>query len=219
MNWKDYFWPQTCLNCSSANTKQTRICQPCIRKMRQLYGQKNELQIKGHRTLTLFDWIPGASDTLSALHHEMKESQKKLWDIFANEFVKKWIPSGTDCDQLRNICLVSIQSTADRKHGEHWGQSLSRVLKVPHVTALRKPLDNRGPQKQKNTHGRSQIVLENYVDISSFSGKKIVLVDDIVTTGSTLHAAYLALGQPSGFQAWCLSYRRAASVAEGVTQW
>lgn len=37
--------------------------------------------------------------------------------------------------------------------------------------------------------------------------KTVVFVDDVVTTGSTAQAAFLALGSPSTFNVWTLAYR------------
>ncbi len=36
----------------------------------------------------------------------------------------------------------------------------------------------------------------------------IVFIDDVVTSGATLTAAWKALGKPSGFSCWCLADRR-----------
>ncbi len=39
-------------------------------------------------------------------------------------------------------------------------------------------------------------------------GRPILVVDDIVTTGSTGHAAFKALGSPQNMEFWCLMDRR-----------
>lgn len=215
-------WPQTCLNCSTADTEGARICQKCFDLLVRQYQNPERLLIKGHRVETLLRWVPNASNTLSALHLELKKSQSCLWQKFAMQFIrKKMIQTDFEIQNQSACVFISLISESGGTHAQDWAQSLSEQLGIPHFSALKKCQNNSFAleQKQRSRIQRTGLSLELSVDISTLTGKKIIFVDDIVTTGATLDAAYKALGQPQDFSAWCLSYRSGPWVADKDQEW
>jgi predicted amidophosphoribosyltransferase len=71
-------------------------------------------------------------------------------------------------------------------------------------------------QKGRTALERSQRRFED-LDLASFTqpSTRWVFVDDVITTGSTAMAAYMALGSPERFEAWTLACRPKLAVGEG----
>ncbi|MGZ3743352.1 MAG: ComF family protein [Pseudobdellovibrionaceae bacterium] len=68
-------------------------------------------------------------------------------------------------------------------------------------------------QKNKSRRQRQKVTFvwsENFTKqefIKVSSGKRIIFVDDVVTTGSTARAAWISLGKPRDFAVWALAQR------------
>jgi predicted amidophosphoribosyltransferase len=71
-------------------------------------------------------------------------------------------------------------------------------------------------QKGRTAIERSQRRFED-LDLASFTqpSTRWVFVDDVITTGSTAMAAYMALGSPERFEVWTLACRPKLAVGEG----
>jgi len=52
--------------------------------------------------------------------------------------------------------------------------------------------------------------------IECYAQKTVVFVDDVITTGSTAMAAYIALGDPENFEVWTLAHRPKLAGSTGV---
>ena len=67
----------------------------------------------------------------------------------------------------------------------------------------------KGEQKHKSNQERAKICVEN-IEKNTWSTDEntmYILVDDVVTTGSTALSSYIALKQPLYFEVWSLCYR------------
>jgi predicted amidophosphoribosyltransferase len=61
-------------------------------------------------------------------------------------------------------------------------------------------------QKELSRHERKNVSFDSCFQAWG-SRQRVVLVDDILTTGSTASACYAALGKPQNFEVWTLVYR------------
>lgn len=172
------------------------------------FANPQSSEIRGHKVRTLMKWNPGETNTLSSLVYILKENQPQLWMQLSLDFV--------NLHQLYNsneVLLISVQPTLSHQdHAQSWGNAISAHLGCEHIVGLRK--FNPTAQKDKTKFERTDLELISIVDISAFTSKKIIFVDDIVTTGSTLKAAYEALGRPRDFECWSMAYRTVGSIAK-----
>jgi len=161
----------------------------------------------------LFHWIPGESDLLSRtlLAHKGSGNQAE-WNWAASECLRvkegflpeKRLESG----EAKKLVLIPAPSPVGRKHALEFALGFAPLLGAEVVEVLRMGEESR-KQRTKNRRERSQRTLFMAEEFSNWEAKKhhVILVDDIVTTGSTAEAARTILGL-SHLEVWCLAYRR-----------
>ena len=101
--------------------------------------------------------------------------------------------------------------------------ALSRICQFPVYSVLRRASsqasschsqisssnsssDDHQDQKYKNKYHRKNIYFQKTRELPPES--KVIFVDDILTTGATAYAAYVALGKPKSFQIFTLAWRQ-----------
>lgn len=198
---------RTCLNCGCWFGVKKFLCTSCHQHLLQNFLGSTTL-IRGRINCTsLFRWRPDQSDLLSSLAHLMKTEGPKGWELWAQEFAFHFPKKRLMSLQQRNgIILVSSESLTGRRHSQRWGQALAKVLKIEHRCLLR-PVKSSRLQKNAGISRRRLRAFECLEEISSLRKKKIIFVDDVVTTGYTALAVYKALGRPPLFEVWSLLYR------------
>lgn len=199
---KKLFPIRACLNCGSWIQLRTFFCEPCHAKCVEQFHNKQSTEVMNIKVKSLFRWPPGKSDVLSSLVLQMKNENEDAWLVWAEEFM---FNSKLNLE-LKDSVLVSSQSSSGHMHAQNWGGALSKLLNFPHICPLklREPRQN---QKKRNRHERAIREFETPVEISKMRYKRIIFVDDVVTTGQTALAAYRALKEPPHFEIWCLIYR------------
>ncbi len=209
---------RACLNCGSWMNLRIFFCEQCHTRCLQQFNLEypatikiqatdRYLQSKKNRSnqikvKSLFRWPPGKSDVLSSLVLQMKEENQIAWLVWAQEFILKW----ESTINLKETILISSESVSGKTHAQNWGLSLSQKLGYPHICPLR-PRFRTKSQKSSSRLERTQREMELCVDFSTLQSKRIIFVDDIVTTGQTALAAYYALNKPRNFEVWSLIYR------------
>jgi predicted amidophosphoribosyltransferase len=203
------------MNCGSAFSFQSTLCSQCRKFLVNCFGSDSELNIRGKKLISLMIWNPNQSDLLSNLILRLKSSEDKTWSYFAQEFLLN-----NHVEILNSSILISLASEKGKFHGQMWGQSLSELTGIPHRMGLSKiqGQNETHQQKQKNRSQRQALELQLNVDISELENKKVIFVDDVVTTGATLLAAHKALGDPVNFECWSLCYRNPLSIAKSKTK-
>jgi predicted amidophosphoribosyltransferase len=83
------------------------------------------------------------------------------------------------------------------------GWPVAELLKVSDTHAQKRRT------REQRRHRRIELIEGSFCNKST----SVLLLDDIVTTGSTVQAAYRALGRPRDTQVWCLADRSLSSLA------
>ncbi len=90
------------------------------------------------------------------------------------------------------LTWVPISAKRRRRRGYDQSRLIAKTvageLKVPCVRTLEKYRDNKPQSRQKNAARRETNVLNAYRSVhpENFAGKRVLLIDDIITTGATL---------------------------------
>lgn len=197
-----------CLHCGSFLSNESRLCKPCFDLLQSYQVSRfPNLINKNHRAL--FHWVPGQSDLLSHLVLSLKGGgSKQAWHHYAKLMMGEYFK---DLPEGRRIIVVPAPPSKNghHDHAYEWGNALTHLLGAELYTGLRKAS---GAKQRRGDRGERALLRMEAVEINTRLSQDLteaiwIFADDIVTTGSTAHAAYLALGKPSYFQTWVLAQR------------
>jgi ComF family protein len=196
------FFPKYCFGCEGALVKgETLVCTACIYEMARTNYHLHQDNLFYHRlrgrlpikyAMAFFKFIKGSrvQNLLHALKYENKpELAKMLGRVYGNELLQAGFQHEFDY-----IIPVPLHPVKHKRRGynqsEEFGQGLSEILRVPCSSHFLSRVKVTETQTRKSKLGRWENV-EDVFKLNSedaLKGKRILLVDDIVTTGSTLEA-------------------------------
>ena len=203
-----WLYPDRCLMCARVIETSARLCDTCMpeapyirRPMCKRCGRPRGLcMCRGHRRHFERAVAPflrtdvmrsavsvlkqkAARDVVYAFAYEMAEAVRREYGDTAFDMVT-YVPL-TRRDRRRR----------GHNQSELLARELARELGMPCVKTLKKIVQNR-PQKELKAHERIGNVMGVYDTCTDVRDKFILLVDDVITTGSTLNecAKMLRLG-------------------------
>ena len=115
-----------------------------------------------------------------------------------------------------NTCLVPIPLHWTRYLWRGFNQSyllakhISSITKIPVVHALKR-VKRTAQQTQLNKTEREQNLRDAFVLSTSIPQRRVLLVDDVYTTGATMHAAAIAVQQTGAKRIDSLTFARVAT--------
>jgi predicted amidophosphoribosyltransferase len=235
---KDLFFPKFCLGCQKEETflcndcrelleigefdyclcnKPLRIfpdqkngkCKSCqIKKLSGLYFAVSYKNVLAKRLIRQFKYEPYLKDLKSTLagiliEHFVK-TQKNTDEIWENSIL---IPVPTDNKKLK---------IRGYNQSEELAKELSKTLKVPVASDILIKIKKTAPQMELSKQEREKNLLDAFSinkkfavsDTANFCGKKVFLVDDVYTTGSTMEECAKILKEAGAKQVWGIAFAR-----------
>ena len=225
-NYKDFFlelfFPSFCLGCQKEGTY---LCQDCkatldISESNYFLGNKNSQNLAG-----LYFALPYKERHLTKkLIHQFKYQPyiKDLAKPLALLLVEHFLLSGNNKEEVwRNSVLIPIPLDKNKlknrgyNQAEELAKELSKILKVPVISDNLIKIKSTKPQmelskeeREKNLQGAFAIKNPSTPDIDGFLGKKVFLVDDVYTTGSTMEECAKILRQAGAKSVWGIALAR-----------
>lgn len=201
------FFPRCCTGCQGALVRgEELICTNCMLELpRSYYHLEKENpfynKFRGRlpvsQVITLFKFVKGSrvQHLLHALKYKNQpELGVALGRMYGNDLAKAGFTGKFDL-----IISVPLHSSRRRKRGynqsEEFGKGLSEALGVPCRDNLMERVVSTNTQTRKLRLSRWQNV-SNVFRVTQpveIDNRKILLVDDVVTTGATLEACGQAL--------------------------
>ena len=207
--WKfiDFIFPPHCAGCGLIGE---RFCSECSQKVRLLEGsicdkcgepltylQHNIQECNDHlknlkmiRSFSLYQ--PPLSSAIQKLKYHRDIG---IAEVLANYLVELYNKNKMDIDMV-----IPVPLSQKRLHDRGYNQSF--LLALPFSMLIHKPINKQSLRRFKDTssqvgldrHERLVNVSEAFIaDSNEVSGKNILLIDDVSTTGSTLEACASAL--------------------------
>jgi predicted amidophosphoribosyltransferase len=213
----DSVWDQVLGLCPSCGGASSGICEACWA------GWKRDgpwlVRARPFPQRSLLRWEESNEKSVQRLVLSMKERPRRSsLRIWANELslalAAEW--------GRAEILIVHPPGRSGRRELDHAGAlaaEVARCLAVPLGPELRR-LQARRSWGQKLASRRSRHELEFVTEAAAREAlraraKPVVFVDDVLTSGATAEAAWRALGEPPGFQAWSIFGRDRLDSGEG----
>ncbi len=189
--------PPFCERCAQP-TKRTRFCARCVRSPLAIDGIRAPFLMEGavrqmvHRFK--YNDLRALAPVIASLLADYLDSSPLQWDV---------------------LMAVPVHRRRERQRGYNQSallvRELSRLLQAPVVTGLVRIKDSPPQAKSQNMEERRANVQDAYLfKGESLTGKRVLLLDDVCTTGSTLDACSRVLKASGASQVWGLTVAREA---------
>jgi predicted amidophosphoribosyltransferase len=183
-----------CLKCGSIWVQDNYFCAKCSRDFLQQHFGLIQNKINENLNVTSFiRWNKNQSNALSELVYLLKTRTSyfawtKYVESFEDEICKL-------VDGKENTILIPVPGTRKSFHTSYFAKAVQSMTGCRAIFALNKPIDL-GMQKTKSLSERRLIVINVNEDFTEqlLMADKVVLIDDILTTGATLNGCISALG-------------------------
>ena len=208
----DLLFPPKCPYCQKLlDEPRAPVCPRCQGKLPWLEGRA------GERSIDFADgcWSPLAYDDLvrSAVHHYKFHRVRALEGplaVLMAQCLAGRLPQGADV-----LCWAPLSRKRFRKRGfnqaELMAREMGRLLSIPAGPALEKVRDTRPQSELEEESARRANARGAYALLpgADLTGKRVVLVDDVVTSGSTLSECAALLRRAGAEQVFCLTLAKA----------
>jgi predicted amidophosphoribosyltransferase len=193
--------PKVCALCGALDVRRPPLCRFCHKTFHSLIPRGGIQRIHGPlHTQSLFLWDEKSPPAFGLMASVLKQSVPEDWLIFA-----EWLLDRMPQPPSGGTAVVPAPARVWRAHDHAW--NWARALSDIGGFKLCNPLVrvNTQAQKELSRSARSQIRIEVAdSDWNCSDYKSVILVDDVLTTGSTAQACYRALGRPEGGIVWTL---------------
>jgi predicted amidophosphoribosyltransferase len=129
---------------------------------------------------------------------------ENVYDYFAQIFLQQWFMAKGRITKEIIVIPAPARESDKKDHAFCFARSLAKQLSAEFISPLLRPSAEQ--QKLRNKLERREQIFTAKGDFAA-ANKLVVFVDDVIVTGGTIDAAYIALNSPKNFLAWCLADR------------
>ena len=203
-------WLRHCPVCCQSFPPVEWLCTGCLKKLKSCYLKPQHIMRmqSSFRHLRLIDWTSENDSFIRAVLMSLKGSRRSLFfKVLAKEFFIR-LNSLSFLQRESPFTLIPCPSrTSSKDHGFFWAEALGKEFHLPVQKALNPAVFDAGQKsKRLSLRGERKFLLTK--DDSQLKNKNLVFVDDVVTSGATAKAAYLALDKPKLFMIWSIFWRK-----------
>lgn len=217
-NFFDFIVPRSCISCmEKLSDKEQFICESCFSQIDELSPSeiKNEYKRKFSNTAFVDDYTSlfnfKEHGKIQDLIHELKYNQKFNIGIFLGKIVgdkKKELIKSWEINTIIPIPLFHLKKV-DRGYNQadYIGKGLAKCLGIKVYSSIVKRVKNTQSQTKLDTDNRIANMSNAFIVKKSkkVSGKNILIVDDVITTGTTVLELAKVLKENGAAKVYCLS--------------
>lgn len=213
-------WLRSCAICTTTLPPIDLVCDVCWAKLFRFRNRGPDLLQSSYPfpVYSLFTWTEETEALVKPFIYGFKKGRSVS---AAKDLALEFMLERQDAGELaRNRVLIPPPSNSF-DHGDLWTKSLSERCHSPTWPVLRtsgsltapngsekrvksQKLLSRTERGDRRYEIREQIA--GFWPLENESGR-LIFADDVITTGSTAMAAYMALGDPVDFEVWTLVAR------------
>ncbi len=202
----DWLFPPICAGCGKKDTRWCSECQSRVVKLTSPLCEKcgqpqNDervcirCQTQPPTYAAIRSWAIFKGPVREALHHLKYKRDLALGDIFSRYLINILRASGWDIDLVVPVPL-GIARQAER--GYNQAALLARPVALGlslnyKPSALRKVRDNRTQVGLTFEERRENVSDAYWAEVKHVQGKRVLIIDDVITSGATLDACAMAL--------------------------
>ncbi len=207
-------YPKICLGCNNPLLKHEEcictICQFHIPKTNHFKEKKNDLQklfwgkVQLNHAAALYEFVKDSP--LQKMIHALKYEENQEVGIYLGKQIAYEIEDSTLLKGIDYIIPVPLHPKKEKLRGYNQSISIAKgiqeILKTEiEITTLQRTVDTES-QTKKNKYSRWENVGNVFEirDLEKLKHKHILLIDDVVTTGSTLESCVTTLQQIEGIK-------------------
>lgn len=184
-------FPPKCPFCGRTLSPGEALCGECLRALPEEIDQR-EYPLAGGETLSVRSAFPYAGRYREAMHRYKFEGRRGYCRAFARLMVRAL---GDDAP-FDGVVYVPLTARDKRRRGYDQSALLARetgrLLGLPVLEGLQKCRCT-ATQHELSREAREENVRGAFAASAAVGGQRLLLIDDIVTTGATLRAAADAL--------------------------
>lgn len=206
----DLVYPPKCVFCEKV-LKNGRICTDCLKDLPYTAGD------------AVSQKLPFIDSCIAPLYYEDKVRESILrYKFFGmqaysaeyGEIMSEFIDNNLDCGSIDVISWVPLSRIRLRGRGYNQsqlvGSDISKRLGLPKKALLVKTGNNKPQSRTSSAAERAKNVSGMYraADAEYVKGKTVLLIDDVVTTGSTLSECARVLKKSGAKCVYCAAIAR-----------
>lgn len=206
----DFFFPPRCIFCRKI-LERSDICIEC---------EKNLPYTKGDSIVQKFPFIDKCvtplyyTGTVREAIIRYKFNGKEYYSDRFSQIMADCVENNLDCGDISVISWVPLSKLRQHKRGYNQAkllaEGIAKSVDLPLAPCLVKTRNNPAQSKTKSAAERSRNVVGVYrlKDKVDVKGKNILLIDDVVTTGSTLSECARILRKAGANKVYCATIAR-----------
>ncbi len=196
----NFIYPPYCIICKTRlEPGLTLICKTCWQSLPRINNTQNQKRSQANldfaeSQITKFLAVWEFNDAAQQVIHEIKFFGKKSFAKFVGREMADLMTHDKDYLETDMIIPVPLHKTKLRERGFNQSlllsQAISKLTNIPVNQKILNRIRYTKPQSRLNAFERQQNVKDAFrvIDPSAVKGKTVVLVDDVLTTGSTMRA-------------------------------
>ena len=200
------FYPERCPYCNKVISLGALCCEECEKELTDI--EYHTYARGGYLTISTFPYTGIFADAIKRFKFQNgRQFSYQLARMMADTIVREYGDREFDM-----ITFVPLHPKNQKQRGynqsELLARELSRILSIPLVSALRKTRYNKPQHSLKRVSEREKNVKGVYrcTDEKLIQNKKIILVDDIITTGFTMAECASTLKKAGADEIICLTF-------------